>query len=1087
MGTKVHCKSYLPGFYSMRDLNEDSSSSSWPLFYGDKTIPNGPYYNGFMPRTSVDGYPGHDKDALKQKILEHEAVFKTQVCELHRLYRIQRDMMEEVKRKELHKNRTSMEPASSSSFQGSQMPSEDARKWHMAGFPLLNSSYGRTSVSGVEIVNSPMSCTKGNSNKQPSQFPFQNGSDSKDFETLDSRPSKVRKKLFDLQLPADEYIDTEEGNKSHDYKVSEILSYAPKGHPNNGPESSMKLFLGGRDVTKTDCLIDASASASCLRGSIGLADLNEPIQIEEETGPSSIDFLGHTSENVEKKGINQPVKSNTGYLGVTGETMHARDRFLINSSIESKLNDRGPFSHLYEPGSIRSNFNSVTQGRQPEKSPLSSHTVQGMLNQVHHASGMYPSSYSREDFRREGIRNGLEYHDRSHDLSNNSHLEPLASQNAGPYSFFSSSSFASSWAHSVPSWAKPTSSFAPKITTLETSLNSAGVMSKPSAQSQEPFGGKWHVKTSSMLNPGSGNESTLNGFYHGSASGSKELQVQLPLAGRDYLNSSRSDNVASDRSNNHGLGNFPKDLFCADTKPARDINLNEVISKGQSDEVVILQDLNATDEKCMPSDRLSALPWLEPKPARVNEVADSRRSELSGEPSYLQASANQLSCKNETVRDLNQLFTPKVTLDSADSEIARKKEIAETHSVKKILGFPIFERGVLENELLSVASTSASVDCCPEGKNVNGEKKNRIIDINVACEPDEPIEDRELTVEKENQKNGTSMREPIDLNSCVGDCEDPPASSYERKSASIKITLEIDLEVPVFLENEDDNTLSKPEEVSLQLLQAKTEQIQDEVLRTFETKNEQTRDEVLRNAAEIMFAISTSCPQSHTNDNICQPSEASLEESLLWFVDAVSSFENELENTSGKESRVTDSSPEQDSSEEIDEFEAMTLQLEETKEEDYMPKPFVPEVSKVEDTGSNALTTRSRRGQSRRGRQRRDFQRDILPGLASLSRHEVTEDIQTFGGLMRATGHAWNSGLARRNGTRNGGARGRRRAVVDTVPTPVPSPVCAPLMNQLNQIEAGLEDRSLTGWGKTTRRPRRQRCPAGNPPTVALT
>ncbi|KAL0420958.1 UNVERIFIED_CONTAM: hypothetical protein Slati_3118700 [Sesamum latifolium] len=102
----------------------------------------------------------------------------------------------------------------------------------------------------------------------------------------------------------------------------------------------------------------------------------------------------------------------------------------------------------------------------------------------------------------------------------------------------------------------------------------------------------------------------------------------------------------------------------------------------------------------------------------------------------------------------------------------------------------------------------------------------------------------------------------------------------------------------------------------------------------------------------------------------------------------------------------------------------MTLQLQETKEEDYMPTPFVPEVQKVEDTGANTLPTRSRRGQSRRGRQRRDFQRDILPGLASLSRHEVTEDLQTFGGLMRATGHHWTSGLTRRNGSRNGGARG---------------------------------------------------------------
>lgn len=58
----------------MRDANEDSNSSSWPLFYGEKSLNNGHYYNGFIPRTISD-----DKDALKQKMLEHEAIFKNQV------------------------------------------------------------------------------------------------------------------------------------------------------------------------------------------------------------------------------------------------------------------------------------------------------------------------------------------------------------------------------------------------------------------------------------------------------------------------------------------------------------------------------------------------------------------------------------------------------------------------------------------------------------------------------------------------------------------------------------------------------------------------------------------------------------------------------------------------------------------------------------------------------------------------------------------------------------------------------------------------------------------------------------------------
>ncbi|KAL0336456.1 UNVERIFIED_CONTAM: hypothetical protein Sradi_4857500 [Sesamum radiatum] len=507
----------------------------------------------------------------------------------------------------------------------------------------------------------------------------------------------------------------------------------------------------------------------------------------------------------------------------------------------------------------------------------------------------------------------------------------------------------------------------------------------------------------------------FGGKWRGSASGSKEPNIHLPSAGFDNLNCSRSDYVASHRSTNHGIGNFLKGSCHEDSKPVIDINLNE---------------------HCH---------GLKRKPARADDLR-----------------------KSEAVRDLNQPFNPKVTLASSDCEIVMKKEIVETQNVKKILGFPIFETCVRRNEPSPHVSTSAT-GCGPEGNNAGKERKNRIIDINLECEPDEQINEEDPTAEHEKLTKVSSTREYIDLNSCVSDCEDPSAPSFESKTPSVKIALEIDLEAPLILDEDDNPTL-------------KENTAGESSLQSLENKKEPFQDEVLRNAAETIVAISSSCPQIHVGDEISPMPEASLADLLLWFVNALTSCANELESTSGDGSTAREGSPE-----EVDDFEAMTLQLPETKEEDYMPTPFVPEVQKVEDTGANTLPTRSRRGQSRRGRQRRDFQRDILPGLASLSRHEVTEDLQTFGGLMRATGHHWTSGLTRRNGTRNGGARGRRRAVVETISTASPSPVCTPLIQQLNSIEAGLEDRSLTGWGKTPRRPRRQRCPAGNPPTVVLT
>lgn len=75
----------------MRDLNEDSNSCSWSLFNGERTLQNGHYYNGFLLGAAADIYPGCGKDRVKQTMLKHEAIFKSQVglsiC-LSLLYRI---------------------------------------------------------------------------------------------------------------------------------------------------------------------------------------------------------------------------------------------------------------------------------------------------------------------------------------------------------------------------------------------------------------------------------------------------------------------------------------------------------------------------------------------------------------------------------------------------------------------------------------------------------------------------------------------------------------------------------------------------------------------------------------------------------------------------------------------------------------------------------------------------------------------------------------------------------------------------------------------------------------------------------------
>ncbi|KAA8529377.1 hypothetical protein F0562_033824 [Nyssa sinensis] len=1109
MGTKVHYKSYSPGYYSMRDLNEeDSNGSRWPLFYGDKTLTNGQYYNVFFPRTLSDSFPGYDKDALKQKMLEHDAIFKNQVKELHRLYRIQRDMMDEIKRMELHKHRMPIETSSSSTLLASQMPSEDARKWHIASFPLANSVSARSSMSGAEIINSPLSCTIGN-NTQAGPSPPQNGYSSKDCEILESRPSKVRKKLFDLQLPADEYIDTEDGEQYQDNKMSDTSSYLPNRNHKIASESNVKLFLGGG--VKTDQQGDASRSDSCMRSSVGLADLNEPIQVEEATVPASVDFLGRGACNGESKGLDLSAKPKSQFLGLPKEILQNSLRGSNNESlnkicVENKGKGREWLSRMNEAGHSESNLNFIPQGYQPDKLPLPSQPMHIMPNKAHQPSGVLPTDHNKGDLWREGTGHGLEISERGRDLTSFNHLEPVvASHIRSPYPFINTNDMANAWSHSIASWEKPNSSLTQKLAPVQThpSLSSSATLSssQPSVQGHEIFGNKWLLNSSSRTTTGFGGDlPNRNGSYHGSSSGSKDLPIRFPSVGFDYLNCNKDDNVASERSINYGSGSFFKCSNVIDLNSAKDINLNVVLSKSSSNEVVPRQGVEIIDGERKHEDRIVVLPWLKAKPTCKNEDANMRRDSNSVELSFYQASSNQLSNKGETANGPNQIFSQNIAFTSCDHDVGAKRksfciEIGDSLGDRKILGFPIFENpSASKNESSSLVSTSASLRCPPQGEDIKTEGKTGLIDINVACDLTVPESGKHIAaevqvVEKETDITVTSLRNHIDLNSCISEDEVPLVPSAASTSANVKFTIEIDLEAPVIPEVEEEFL---PGEVQYQ---------HETVLKSPQCKANHPPDEVIRIAAEAIVAIS-SFGHNNMEDSTwtCHPSEASLADSLLWFVEVVSSCTDDLESKLGIESSVKVGGENDESScVEFDYFEAMTLKLTEIKEEEYMPKPLVPENLKVEETGATSVPNRSRKGQARRGRQRRDFQRDILPGLASLSRHEVTEDLQTFGGLMRATGHFWHSGSTRRNGTRNGGARGRRRLLIDPTPAPTPTPtptptpavavstICTPLMQQLNNIEVGLEDRSLTGWGKTTRRPRRQRCPAGNPPPVPLT
>ncbi|XP_042519979.1 uncharacterized protein LOC122093663 [Macadamia integrifolia] len=1053
MGTKVHCKRYMPEYYSMRDLNVDANNGSWPVYYDDETLKNGQYYNAFLPRHSTDLYLGYDKEMMKQTMLKHEAIFRDQVFELHRLYKIQQDLMDELKRKEVNKYTVSMEPMQSSPFP-SQMPSEVVQK-------MWQNLTIRPSDSGTENIESAFSSIKEN-NKQACPFPAQNRGSSK--------VSKLPRKRIDLQLPADEYIDSEEGEPIEEEKLSNH-SVALK--------SDVKLCLGnGGNPNDTICSLRAD---SCLWSTDGLADLNEPIQVDEATSSASVDFVGPLNSNGEVHLRVLPGKPNSGILGLPGELFQNSQRGRCNGTcsstllLESEGNKPEWLSYNPEAGQSRSSLSSLSQSFSPEKFPTLSEPVQVDLKRSHELPAFLRSDQISREPWRERASCTAEISERN-SPANNYPGSVVASH--VPFQYPIINQFDASRSPSVSSCRKAMSCLSQNAVAVQAlpcivSSRSSNV----SIQGSGIIGDKWSLDRNLRLNPSFGGEvSQQNGFYQVSRLESKH--INFPKSGFDYLNCGDGNISSAKHCENHYAEKYLKGPECMDVKFAKDMNLNVALQNGFQDGVVPQQDL-AIDGRGKHEVQPGGLPWLGAKPASNDGPAGGKRSSSQLGLGFLKEHPQQSLNKSETGSSPSLNFIQNLMSASCHHDVGPNKTEPVFSSEKKILGIPIFEKAHISSNrsssLLSSPTKSRHYSSAVQ-ETENSWKKLGIVHIDLSLDP--PLQDsgKKLTTDDRIVKKGldnscTSSRNHINLNTCTNEEEIPPESSVPRDK--VKIAVEIDLEALPVPDTEEDIPPAWDICIGNQ---------PEELVQSSQHGAGEPHEELARIAAGALVSIASSTIQIQLECFTCQQPESYLRDSLYWFAEVVTSNMGDLESEVRVTSRDEDGCDHNESSfEGVDYFECMTLKLTETKVEEYWCRPQALE--NVEETVSISKPTRPRKGHGRRGRQRRDFQRDILPGLASLSRHEVTEDLQTIGGLMRATGQPWQTGLARRNAARNGWARGRRRSK-GPVPMPEASNVCPPPVQPLISSEVGLEERNLTGWGKTPRRPRRQRCPAGNPPSL---
>ncbi|RWW78443.1 hypothetical protein BHE74_00013338 [Ensete ventricosum] len=251
MATKVESKNYLPGYHSMQDIKEDAPSS-WSSYYKDKKFSDH-LYNTYMSRMT-NGHLEHDKEKIKQMMLEHEAIFRKQVKIL---------------------------------------------------------IYGMARSSGTG--RSHFSVTREGST-QSDQNPLDNGVLRNDTKAPEHKPQK--KRTFDLQLPADVYIDIEDTDGAGQMSTVESSHSASifKNRNCSLYENDVELTLGSahteeHQISNSPTQVGISACSA--------VDLNKPtteICCASPANSASVPEFSLKSHSKRNQGYHPSTKSKTSFV-----------------------------------------------------------------------------------------------------------------------------------------------------------------------------------------------------------------------------------------------------------------------------------------------------------------------------------------------------------------------------------------------------------------------------------------------------------------------------------------------------------------------------------------------------------------------------------------------------------------------------------------------------------------------------------------------------------------------------------------------------------------------------------------------------
>ncbi|XP_057730682.1 uncharacterized protein LOC130946014 [Arachis stenosperma] len=957
MGANVQCDGYFPGYYSARDLLFESERSPWTSSNVNSELKNELHYVGSLPVSSPCNLLGYNKELLKQTILKHEAIFRDQIHELHRIYNKQKELMEDIKRNESYKQHLRLE---ASSWSASSLPSKNAQK--ISYSPNLPWSTAQSLPPGASLQeNGKKIC--------PTPVPIVTEESFKDSKPSESKYRKVGKKILDLQLPANEYIDSEEGECLENGSVTDVLQVS--AYSLNG---SSKVVCGNGEKPYGI-------------NSNGFAGLNLQFKLEEATSKSY--DLAAPTHNRNNAFYDLSKTTKLSYQNFPNDVIWNLNKrkdpenFSGNPLLEQrKIQEQ--MCRGQSGGALDSFSKVICTGKQSDSIEL----LRKNMEQFNDPPYFHPLNHVSEPWPvRKFSSNGSQVQGF---MSNGSLGSSNAPRTCSQYDKLSSGiSPAELW--KTPAYCGQSSIAVPALPFLSSSV-SLGQSSKSlmgiSVFTQDE---SYQCKSGKPGHDLDGRHFLL---------GSRSKPLDLPsISSNDPNSSAKHDSLDSDELRMNIMGS-------KDVGTLKNLNLN-IAPAGYFD-ITALQSIQIPRKENNLQDSSRGLPWLKEKV--VFKGKQSEGSKIATQIDSVFTNSCNVELKKTEESDL-----------SADKILALHcNEGPQMSSDRQPLHVP--------NQLKSQGADGIEGKCIFDGK--------------LSCIQSLPP--AEYTGKNE-QKKQESLAGIIDLNSCMIEEEN--------------MLMEVDLQAPISPENKecspprgesDENQLEMPFQLAGQ-------------------EDPEAQEEQARVAAEALVTISGFVDNDGLKKTTCLLSESSARSPLHWFAGIASTAADHPENNAGWSSAVNnldDFSPIN-----MDYFEFMTLNLTETKVLDCC---YSNTIGQMEQVGGSTSPTQPRKGRPNRGRWRKDFQSEILSSLASLTRYEVTEDLQIIGGLVAAGTHSETGSL--RSAGKNVSARGRRRSGTS---------ISNNTELHLNKITSttgfGTEKGCLISWGKICRKRRGKRLPTTKP------